>query len=178
MKIKLDHITNSSSTAFFFIFKGDKKEDLFNLIQKYHKDFEKTEDFGYKNKHDYRSVDSKFVIDSIENTLSVREDFLYDKCEIKSIENLIEEQEKNIKDYEKLINKRPSINAYYNKYIDEDKKRLDDMIKYKMDGFTHFLEIEFGDNHGHVAGGNASVMEHAVKEIKKKDFIVLKESKH
>ena len=65
MKFKGDFVTNSSSTAFFFIFKGRKLEKMYDLIDKYSRKFEMHVDYGYGNQHDYHHCDSNFVKDSI-----------------------------------------------------------------------------------------------------------------
>lgn len=174
MKIKLDQITNSSSTAFFFIFKGDKKEQLFDLIRKYKERFNLHHDL-YGNEEGVSS-NYHFVIDTIEDVLGRENTGYYEKTEIVPIEMLIIKYREDVAFWEKDSKTDP----YSKEYFEECGRKLDEIMKAKDAGFTHYLEIEYGDNSGNVTGDSAMCLDYNrdMLNINEEDFILIPECRH
>jgi len=189
MKLKDDFITNSSSTAFFFIFSGKKKEKLFNLIRKYKKIFNQSVDYGFGNVEDTRSCDSGYVIDSIDSVIT--EDDKYDEysqCKIEPIKKLIKDYEEQVVYWENEVKKElerpekrdPDASIRYEDYAESYRVTIRELKEAKGKGLSSFLRIEFGDNHGQICGGNAVAMDYNRDNliIKEKDFYLLNECQH
>jgi len=180
MKIKGDFITNSSSTAFFFIFKGRNLDKMYDLIDKYSRKFELHVDYGYKNQHDYHHCDSNFVKDSISTYIDSNANLTEDerwKVKVRPLSKLIKEHEKRIKSYEKEVVK-PGQN-WYKQYLKEEKKRLKKILLAKEKGLINYLEIEFSDGGGcGITNQNSVVMDQERPEIQEDDFFVLTEGRH
>ena len=174
MKIKSDFITNSSSTAFFFFFKGDKVEDLSNVLRKYGTMFERSYDYN-----DY-SMNVEDLISSIENLVP-------SVLPLKDVDKLSQEFLGDLYlsiDHCFMENKDGDKHDSAKYYIKDSRHRLKsheiskDLLK---KGFTKVLEIEFGDNDGHVAGGNIGCSmdyNHYELETKKEDLVIITESRH
>ena len=168
MKLKLSFVTNSSSSSFIFIFNGNERETLFDLIRKYKEKFNLTEDFGYKEHHDIRSVNYHFVIDSL--------DEIFDKgAKIQSIDSLIEEYESNldywnkeIKKDKKELEKNPNkynFLEYSERYKKEAEGKIKQLQRVKNKGLQNFVKIEFGDSHGDFIGETPSVLDYNARDI-------------
>ena len=133
MKIKLDFITNSSSTAFFFIFKGDKNS-LLDLIVKHSKIF--NIDLSEEDWEEKMYCDYMFVIDSINKCLQSKE------IKIKKISDLIEQYKNNIEEVEKCIRKESSNNtiiSFYTELKNEYLSKLEKIETCEKLGFTNLL---------------------------------------
>jgi hypothetical protein len=189
MKLKGDFITNSSSTAFFFIFNGDRKEDLFKLIRKYKHKFDQSVDYGWGNNEDVRSCNAGYVIDSIDNIITTDEKYDEDKqCKIEPISKLIEDNEEQAEYWEKAFEKesKNSKKSYegaaenYKEYAEKHRKIVSELKEIESKGLTSYVGIEFGDNHGHICGGNAAAMDYNADNmiIKENDFYLLTENHH
>jgi len=103
MKIKLDFVTNSSSTSFLFVFRGKELEDLYKSMKNMWSIFELGEGVNVYDLINYKeynrnnpiiSIDDK--IEEIKKEIKYREDFIkrnyiahkYD--EIQKLESIIE----------------------------------------------------------------------------------------
>ncbi len=145
MKIKTDFVTNSSSTNYMFIFKGNTKEELYTILKKYsdsfnleHEDYDKTKS----------NITVKDIIDSIEECIDqILPDYVV-SVKIKPIDILIEKIRKIKKSYENHDD-----NDWYDEIIMRYLKLYDSTKTAKKIGLNSYLEIEFGDNDGHICGG-------------------------
>ena len=183
MKLKLSFVTNSSSSSFIFIFNGNERGTLFDLIRKYKEKFNLTEDFSYGDFSDVRSVNYHFVIDCL--------DELFDKGnKIKTIDILIDEVEshleywkKEVKKYKKEKEKNPekyNFLEYSERYQKEAEDRIEQLKRIKSNGLLNFMKIEFGDSHGDFHGDTPSVLDYNAKFIsmEKDDLAIITENNH
>jgi len=190
MKVKVDFITNSSSTAFFFIFNGDR-EELYKLIRKYGKKFDQSIDYGLDDSEDIRWSDAGYVIASIDQCITTDEKYdEYRQCKIEPIEKIIKEYEDQVlyweKSYSKEIQRSKTekitydLSKDYKEYAENYREQIKVLKEAELKGLTSFLEIEFGDNHGQICGGNASAMDYNRDDliIKENDLYLLNECKH
>jgi len=173
MKIKSDFVTNSSSTSFFFIFNGDKN-NLFDLIKQNSKSFN-LKYVDYNN--NTIKTDENFVIESINNKINKKHEYMK-TVEIKNIDFLIEEFKKRYEDLDKLIKKSNKKFNYEKEMLQEINNKIVILNKARENGLINYLEIEFGDNHGHVCSNQASLMDYFQPIILSKDFIMINEGNH
>lgn len=163
MRIRNGFVTNSSSTNFIFMFKGNKKEELFDLIKKDSKKF--------KLYYDKWKCDHEDVIKSIDECLQEITD--YDQVKIYNKDELITKVNDRIAYWKESYGKR---------FFKEAPKDLL-KIKYVLDNtdlsnIDSVLEIQFGDNHGNIEGNDIGyAMDYEGREIHivKDNFIVLTE---
>ena len=187
MKIKQDFVTNSSSTGFIFLFKGDKRTDLFEKMVKYGDKFKLFNEYG--EGEDYINVWD--LIKELDPILSsTREDPWYLPGPLK-IKDLLERHESELKQNKETLKEeldRESkevggwkSSGYTIQYIEEVKTKLDkikEAIKYGLD---HYVEVSFGDNDGMISGGRIGcTMDYSGRSINlnQKDFIVMIENQH
>lgn len=148
MKIKGDFVTNSSSTAFFFTFKGDI-ESLFKCIKKHKKDFCLTYDTEWDKMH--YEVNHMDIINSILDVIDNNEKMVPDKYKkqlIYPITEAIAELKKDTEYLESLQEKQ-----YLSHYYKEHKEHLRRLILAKKNGAEKCLIMNFGDHDGDVCGG-------------------------
>ncbi len=164
MKIKGDFVTNSSSTAFFFIFKGKDIHDLVSILRKYPEYFKsKTNDFRGKT----LTINVEDVINDI-LSLEKNEDFSYQhmSCPVK----LRKQMKLQISEY--------GYDSSYSEFIEQHIKSLEEAFKL---GMRRCIEITWGDNEGDITGGPTGYcMDYVLGRLKvaKKDLIIFTESHH
>ena len=179
MKIRHGFISNSSSTSFTFCFRG--KEDLYNLIWKY-RDYFSLSTIGWTSS--VFSCNACSVVACIESVVvdNVKDD--WKETSVKNIEEEIKNFEECLKETEETI-KRAKEDGDKEWLVDMYKKSKENLIAHcdrlktaKEKGLNKVLVVEFGDNHGHIQGGdvgNAMDYEGRNIDIDEKDFIVFTE---
>lgn len=170
MKIKCDHVTNSSSTSFVFMFKGKTKEDLFNLIRKYENLFSLR--VRYLPKH--YTCSSEEIIKEINTAMRSWKPYCYPP-KIKNLTSLKKELKRGISYEERCI-------KYYKSTKEENyrqqilwckqvlkvlHRRLQRVNSSLERGLTKYLEISFGDSCGTCSGTPISTtMDYTGRRIK------------
>ena len=187
MKIKHDFVTNSSSTGFVFIFKGNKRTDLFRQMVKYEDKFKLYNEYG--SGADYIEVWD--IIREMDPILSSnKEDPWYLPGPLK-LSDLLERLEGELKENEKTLEEELKREAkepinwksseYTVEYIKENKEKLIRVKKAIHNKLDHYIEVSFGDNDGMICGGRiGTTMDYSGRSINlnQKDFIVLIENQH
>lgn len=155
MKIK-SFVTNSSSTNFIIMFDGETKEDLYKILKKYPKFFD-LEYTPYDEGTPFK-VDLDQVIQAIESVIDKNISYPGTVI-IQNIDQVIEERKKQIeheREYcEKSKAKDPKISIMsLFEWLDENENLLNEISRAKRRGMKSVLEIQFGDNDGHISGGS------------------------
>jgi hypothetical protein len=151
MKIRWGFVSNSSSTSFTFIYKGN----FVDVLRKYNQYF----DLYYENMH----INVEDVIHSI---MSV-----FPKVNT-SIKCLLEDIDHRIGLYKEYSN-----DYYFQEEVDLTSKKYK-IIKLASKGLDKCIKIDFGDNHGEIEGGIiGTVMDYEGRmiSINKPDLVVFTE---
>lgn len=170
MKIRQGFVSNSSSTSFYFITKNNKKESVIQAIKKYGEYFRLIYD-GYSGPYSCTEND---VIKAIEDLVPDKYD---DSGKMFPLTKLVEDIQKDIDLEEQWSKEHPNkihSDEYWMSCLDK-KQNVEDLIKA---GFTHYMCVGFGDNHGDVSGGQLGyTMDYEGRyiHIKKEDFVVFTE---
>ena len=165
MKVRKGFVSNSSSTAFVFLFKG---ESIFKMLEKYKTYFELYYDCYGGDKYTCTAED---VSDSIKKVLSSEHSDYDLNGRIIDVDSVINDEKKDMAEWSKLEEKNPS----YIEYIFESQEKITKLEGAKKRGLDKALVINFGDNHGEVSGGNIGMaMDYEGRSISinKPDFIV------
>jgi hypothetical protein len=148
MKIKQDFVTNSSSTSFIFIFKGDKI-DFYKTLINHKKEFNISDS-------DYSRINVWDIIRSIDSVIISGESDLWIKVPIEDIEEFIKKYSEHLLYLENGIKNKGPKNQF-DQWEIEEMKKIEDNIellnKCKNKGLNSVIEIGFGDNDGHIQGG-------------------------
>lgn len=149
MKIKQDFITNSSSTSFTFIFKGDKF-DLYEALLK------RKEKFDIIH-NDYQGISYKInvwdVIRAIDSVVRTTPEDLWLLPATRKIDVVLKEHKDN-KSYlkEHMTKEEQYTGSWYVDSISIVQHRIDLLNKAKSKGLTEVFVLGFGDNSGEISG--------------------------
>ena len=160
MRVKSDFITNSSSTNFFFVFKGPRcVKSVTNAVWNHRKSFSLHYELNENNSH---SCNAQDIVEDIERCIKQS----LGKKEWNSVK--ITTVDKKILQIDKQIEHEKEYNASWMKDHPEDKtsekyskqtvsrleKQKGKFQEAKSKGFENLLEMDWGDNHGAVSGGD------------------------
>jgi hypothetical protein len=184
MKIKGDFVTNSSSTNFFFVFKGPRcVKSVGNAIWNHKNAFSLFYELDENNSWRCNAQD---IVEDIERCVkqslgknewnSVKITTLDKK--ISEVEEYILNEKKSHKEWMKDYPEDRDIDKIEKQVIRGLEGRKSKFQNAKDKGFVNILEMEWGDNHGHVSGGNTgNAMDYEGRRIKinSDDLIVFTE---
>lgn len=200
MKTRNGFVSNSSSTSFTFIFKGDNFNDFARLMKKYKKHFKLSYPDAWWSGEENTSTEYDYqdIINAIRCVIDREKIPEYeDKVAILPVETLIKEYQEQIKLYEEEVQ-----DILFQRAKDDEAKReydyvnSDDYLRIYQDGLESFragiqklekrrnhiyIKLEFGDNHGQIQGrGLGATLDQMGREIKleEEDFWLLTESLH
>ena len=153
MKIKTDFITNSSSTNFYFMFKGDHI-DLYQRLLEHKNKFNLSYDTFEEVSFEINTWD---VIREIDKAIRIRETDLWLLKEVDDINSTIKHFEEKRRLIESLIKNHEdsgaSIHAnFYKTDLQHINQSIQRFKEAKEKGLSSCLMISFGDNHGDVIG--------------------------
>jgi len=187
MKIKQDFVTNSSSTSFIFIFKGNHRTHLFEKMVNYGDQFKVYNEYESGSKY----VDVWEIIQCIDPIISSHIQDPWHLPGPLKLSELFETYDKTLKEYktnlieelkeEKEDPKRWVSSKYTKEHIEDIEDKISIIKKAIEDGLDHYVEISFGDNDGMIQGGRVGTnMDYSGRNINinEKDFVVIVESQH
>lgn len=161
MKIKGDFITNSSSAAYMFVFKGDHKIDLYKAMLDCAEQLNITgEDYDTNPPYDTfpLTITAIDIIKSMDHLIKNDRDpkELWIKPGIVPLDQAIDFYTKDLEsiEYSMLRSDHPD---WYKEDIKKLKSRLKLFAKAKEEGFTSMAEVDFGND--------GAVSEHPVGTI-------------
>lgn len=188
MKIKHDFVTNSSSTGFIFLFKGDKRTDLFEKMVKYGEKFKLYNEY-HGSGGDYINVWD--LIKTLDPILSSNDQDPWYLPGPLDTAKLLETREDELNQLEEMLiselerEKKDSGGWKASKYtkdsirdVEHRLKKIKEALEYGLD---HYIEVSFGDNDGMISGGKIGMtMDYSGRSINlnEKDLMVLVENQH
>jgi len=187
MKRKLDFVTNSSSTGFIFIFKGNQRTNLFEKMVKYEDEFKLYNEYGSGKPY----INAWEIIKTLDPILSSNKEDPYYLPGPIQLSNLIKNVDEELEVYKKTLidelkkekeeAKSWKSSVYTKEYITELTEKVSKLKKAIDNGLDHYVEISFGDNDGLISGGRIGyTMDYEGRhiDINEDDFVVLIENQH
>lgn len=151
MKTKLDFITNSSSTNFYFIFKGDHI-DLYQRLLEHKEEFELSYDTYEDLVIDITTWD---IIRELDKSIRSGDKDLWLLKKIVTLDSAIDDTEEELNAVSETISSYKGGEITDRFYIDRLKilnKRRSMLQKAKEREMSSYIMIAFGDNHGDIKG--------------------------
>ena len=176
MKIRTGFVSNSSSTSFTFIFKGNDFEDLYTMMRKYDQYFDlyNADLFG-----EPLHCNVEDIIKAIKEKAKIGSEYESNNpMIITPISKLISTSKETIEQNKKQIEQLEKRNDFWLNLIMDKAMEISDLEDDKKAGFNGAFIIEFGDNHGDICGGDVgNLMDYEGRtiSINKPDFIVYTE---
>ena len=170
MKIRNDFITNSSSTNFVFAFKGKHRGDLYRLMK------EKYADFFLSMEEELISEPTVDLECNVNDIIEAIKSVVH-KTQVTSLLEYIHGLHKRKIDIIRLINKNEH-SEYMYRFVYEIESQIAMLNLAAEYGINKVLEVQFGDNHGHIHGTTVSkLMDYEGRNIKilSSDLVVLTE---
>jgi len=181
MKIRNGFVSNSSSTSFTFCFKGATIDALYDAIHKYSKHFQLSFDAGWGYEESIHSCNAQDVIDAIRGACARHSEYEWENITVVPIEDQIEELRASISEIRKELKKedeKPVMRDIYFRHLSDLESHLNKLKSANKKGLTDVAVIGFGDNHGHISGGDVGyAMDYEGRNIsiEKDDFMVFTE---
>jgi len=167
MKVKTDFITNSSSTGFIFMFKGNSKIMFYKNLVEHSDKFELVYDKSYGNKPpDIIKCNVWEIIETIDPYIRKDEGPDRDVWIMKGIEPIEGLLKKVINDHDYWKKEQEEHDQFYYKETYEEAQLM--LIKVKeavSKGFTHYFDIDFG-NDGCISDSIGDVMDYEGRNIR------------
>jgi len=166
------------------IFDGETKEDLYRILRKYPMFFDIEFNLEFESgQNDIYKIDVEQVIKAIDSVID-KDNRYCEPVVIRNINILIEDKEEEIRREKKFMegemgSSKGSISSLY-EWIEENIERLNEIKRVKSRGLKSVLEVQFGDNDGHISGtgiGNAMDYEGRHIDLSTPDIKIITEQK-
>jgi len=161
MKIKGDFVTNSSSTGFILMFKGNNKIRFYQNLVEHADKFKLTYDRSWSNNSELIHCDVWDIIEAIDPLIRKDEGPDRDIWIMKGIEpiEIIQKRYNDELSYIKEELKKDDT-WYTEEELQESINNVDKVERAISKGFTHYYDIDAG-NDGNISGNLGDILDYA-----------------